>query len=73
MHGGDQIDPLVLRLVRFRQARLPRRLDADEDHDEVGVPHQAEQLLVPHHVNAGLGVEGEGRAALSVPLNQAAE
>ena len=51
------------RLVRLGQARLARRLDADEDREEVGVAQQAEQLLVADHVDAGLGVERQRRAA----------
>ena len=59
----DQVDPLVLRLVRLGQARLARRLDADEHRDEVGVAEQPEQLLVADHVDAGLRVERQRPAA----------
>ena len=70
VHRRDQVDPLVLELAGFGEARLAGRLDADEHRAEVRVAQQCQQLLVAHHVDADLGVERQGVTLAAVPGDQ---
>ena len=66
----DEVEFLVLGFVRLSQARLARRLDTDEDLVEIGVMQQAQQFLIPDHVNAGLRIKCQRRILAGVPSGQ---
>ena len=67
-HAFEQAAVGVLHLLRFLQAFLGGRFDAQEDAVEAGVLHHLQQLGVVRQIHGGFGVEAERAAVPHVPF-----
>ena len=72
-HGLHDRQPKVLLLGHRAQGRRLGRLDAAEDRDEPGLPHQGQDALVLRDVEGRLAREAEGIAVPRLPRDEVRE